>query len=293
MGDDYVKLKEIKPELTAYIKESRLSLLQTPAPGTKEVHDIRVYMKKSRAVMKIISGQLEDDFYKRQYETYREIGQRTSSWRDNSVHRKILKNLKKKYPGIFSNLTDRKDIDRLLQKASNKQTSSQEVLNEIKIIDDNLNKAGFRLRFQNMNDMEPKILVTELEKSFNLVVDSYLSCRNNTKPEKVHTFRKRAKDLLYQLCFFRPLNPPAVRSLEKKLDDLTRNLGKYNDMSQLILCLNYKYKKKSSDPALDELMVLIREEQDKYLSKVWPVARKIFRPGQKLVNILSFRILIL
>lgn len=101
MGDDYVKLKEIKPELTAYIKESRLSLLQTPAPGTKEVHDIRVYMKKSRAVMKIISGQLEDDFYKRQYETYREIGQRTSSWRDNSVHRKILKNLKKKISRNF------------------------------------------------------------------------------------------------------------------------------------------------------------------------------------------------
>ncbi len=74
---------------------------------------------------------------------------------------------------------------------------------------------------------------------------------------------------------------------------MTRNLGKYNDLAQLIISLAYKYKPGSPNPALDELIVLIREEQDKCLSKVWPTARRIFNPGQRLINLLGFRILMI
>jgi hypothetical protein len=38
---------------------------------------------------------------------------------------------------------------------------------------------------------------------------------------------------------------------------------------------------------------MIKEEQDKYLLKVWTVAHKIFCPGQKLVNILGFKLLVI
>jgi hypothetical protein len=44
---------------------------------------------------------------------------------------------------------------------------------------------------------------------------------------------------------------------------------------------------------MDELAILIHGEQDRYLSKVWPAAYKIFCPGQKLVNILGFRLLVI
>jgi hypothetical protein len=42
---------------------------------------------------------------------------------------------------------------------------------------------------------------------------------------------------------------------------------------------------------MDELIIVIREAQDNYLSKVWPVAYKVFCPGNKLVNVLGFKIL--
>jgi len=44
---------------------------------------------------------------------------------------------------------------------------------------------------------------------------------------------------------------------------------------------------------MDELIIKIREKQDTYLSKVWPVAYKIFCPGQKLVNVLGFKLLVI
>jgi hypothetical protein len=42
---------------------------------------------------------------------------------------------------------------------------------------------------------------------------------------------------------------------------------------------------------MDELIIIIREAQDNYLSKVWPVAYKIFCPGKKLANVLGYKIL--
>ena len=160
-------------------------------------------------------------------------------------------------------------------------------------IDELLVKSGYRIRFQAMSNFDPKLLFKELDKTYNIVVGRYVACRNSMKPSDLHEFRKRAKDFLYQLWFFRALNPPNIKSLEKKLDTLTRNLGKYNDLAQLIKALNYKCKDSDNHPALDELILIIRKEQDMYLSKVWPQAYRIFCPGQNLVNLLGFKVLII
>jgi hypothetical protein len=49
MLPDYVKLKDIKPELCGYIRDAQLMLDPGKVPGEKTVHDVRVLMKKSRA----------------------------------------------------------------------------------------------------------------------------------------------------------------------------------------------------------------------------------------------------
>jgi hypothetical protein len=74
---------------------------------------------------------------------------------------------------------------------------------------------------------------------------------------------------------------------------MTQNLGKYNDLAQLINTLEYKYSSSANSPVLDELAIIIRKEQDRYLLKVWPSAYKVFCPGQKLVNLLGFRLLVI
>jgi hypothetical protein len=74
---------------------------------------------------------------------------------------------------------------------------------------------------------------------------------------------------------------------------MTQSLGKYNDLTQLVKALAYKYPGNLNGPAMDELIIKIREKQDSYLMKVWPVAYKIFCPGQKLVNILGFKLLVI
>jgi len=291
MEPDYIKLKDIKPALSGYLKES-LGLLELfPVPDDRIIHDVRVLMKKSRAVMKLVAGSFGSDFFNREYGTFREVGRILCSWRESSVHRKTLKDLKKMHPSVFKQLSGDPKIDSLMKKTDQPAEPSTEVKETLEKIRELIYKSSYRIRFQTMTDINPEILLKELEKSYMLTAEKYLTSRNSLKPSDIHEFRKRAKDFLYQLWFFRPVNPLAIKSLEKKLDTLTQNLGKFNDLDQLIRSFEYKYSADSALPAMDELIILVRQEQDWYISRVWSAAYKIFRPGRPLESVMGFKVL--
>ena len=46
MGPDIIKLKDIKPALSGYLKETLGFLDLSPVPDDRIIHDIRVLMKK-------------------------------------------------------------------------------------------------------------------------------------------------------------------------------------------------------------------------------------------------------
>lgn len=293
MERDFIKLKEIKPVLTGYIGESRAMLKSTVPPQDRVIHDVRVLMKKSRAALKLAAPQLESEWVNRDLVALREVGRKMCAWRENSVLRKNLKWLKNEYPDIFSSLGDNERITALLKKPDVNTLSTDSIGPELENINELLRKTAFRIRFMSMNKIDPQLLIKELERSYEAVTDIYLACRNRPKPDLLHEFRKKGKDFLYQLYFFRPLNPQEIKVLEKRLDDITRYLGRYNDLTQLVKALDYEYSFNSHPPAMDELVIRIRELQDRYLSKIWPSAFKIFCPGQNLINVLGFKLLVI
>jgi CHAD domain-containing protein len=290
---DYVKLKQIKPALSGYIRESQLLLKKSLSPDEKTIHDVRVLMKKSRAVLKLVAPQLDNTYHNRDIAALREVGRILHSWRETSVQRKTLKEFRKKFPDIFSRLHENAKLTTMLEKHELFTEPGEEVKASTEQIDFLLFKTGYRIRFQSMNMINPQLLIKQLENTYTMVVDIYLSCRNNPKLAMLHKFRKKAKDFLYQLYIFRPLNPPVIKALEKKLDGMTQNLGKFNDLTQIIKVLGYNYPDVKNLPAMDELIIKFREAQDRYLAKVWPAAYHVFCPGQKLVSILGFKLLVI
>jgi CHAD domain-containing protein len=290
--DNIVRLKAVKPELSGYISTA-IFLLHEPAKNNeKVVHDVRVLMKRSRAVLKLIASQIDVVAAEKEIQLLRKVGRSLTVSREASVLRKVLKDLRNKYPDLFFRLCNIEQINFLLQKPEqeieNMPNNSEE--NEITRL---LRKSGYRIRFMTMTKLDPVVMIKELERTYRVVADAYLLCRNDPKTEKLHNFRKKSKDLLYQLLFFRPLNRSKVKNLEEKLEKITALLGKYNDLSQLIGVLDYKYKPELNNPPLDELILRIREEQDILVARVWPQAFKIFCPGQSLTAILGFKILVI
>ena len=100
-----------------------------------------------------------------------------------------------------------------------------------------------------------------MRNTFNTVSACFLKARNYPKKINLHEFRKKAKDFLYQLFFFRSLDPKSIGALEKRIEALGQNLGKYNDYAGLIKSLGYKYPSKENSREIDELIVIIRKSR--------------------------------
>jgi CHAD domain-containing protein len=274
------QLREIKPALTGYIRESLVLLAQLPVPDDKAIHDIRVMMKRQRATVKLVRPLLEEEAYNREYLAGREVGRILCSWREMSVLYKTAKGLKKENPKLFLKLWDNEKIQNLLRKPYSTWTDAGEQSKSVKEIRAQLSKAQYRVRFLTLKEPDIHLLLQELERNYLIAAQAYLACRNDPRQRLLHEFRKKSKTFMYQLCYFRPLNQRAIKSLEKKLDNLTQNLGKYNDLAQITDLIGYKYGNPDNSAVMDELAVVIRDKQDRYLLKVWPVAYRIFAPGR-------------
>jgi CHAD domain-containing protein len=290
---DYVKLKPIKPAVSGCIRKSLTLLDRSEIPDEKAVHDIRVLMKKSRALLKLTDGHPDNIYYRKNLDELKQVGRMFSLRRETAVQRKIIKELKKENPKIFSSLQE-SSVNMFFQIIqSNDEKTPADTITSTEQMRVMMERTSYRLRFQPMNTIDPHLLIKRLEQTYNRAADSYLICRNNPKKSSIHKFRMRAKDFLYQLYIFRPLNPVVVKALEKKIDTMTLNLGRYNDLAELINDSGYEYKRESNQPALDELIIRIREKQDMHLNKAFVSAYKIYCPGQKLVNLLGFKLLII
>lgn len=281
-SENNIATTDLKPVLCGYITDARSMIHPGKLPGQIVVHDVRVLMKKARAAIKLVRSNIDEASFRREYSAFRETGRIMSTWRESAVHRKLLRDFRKRHPALFSRVKDEDVIRQLLETHDDPASSVEKIREDLLKIMDILHRSSSRLRFLNMKVTDQRLLLDELERSFSLVSDCWLNARHNPKDVNIHEFRKKTKDLLYQLFFFRPLNPKAVRSLEKSLDQLAQNLGKYNDYAVLLRTLDYKYQTDSNNPALDEFAVIVRQEQDGYLFRIWPAAYRIFKPGKSL-----------
>lgn len=284
---EQVKRADIKASMLEYISGSLILLSQKPLPDGNAIHDIRVMMKKQRAAVRLVKPVLEEAVYRREYLAGRETGRILSSWRESNVMRKCMKALRKDHHELFTKLWDNETVQNLLRKPYATWEQAGVQAGTVRQVTEQLTKARYRLRFLTLNEPDYRLLLGELEQSYISAAGAYLDCRNNPKPRLLHEFRKKSKTLMYQLDFFRYLNPPAVKSLEKRLDTMTRNLGKYNDLDQIFGMLGYKYRDSANSDVNDELAIVIKDRQDSYLVKVWPAAYRIFTPGKKLQDLLD------
>jgi CHAD domain-containing protein len=103
----------------------------------RDIHDARVSLKKARALLKLIRSQVEEDFWKREYETLRSSGRALCGLRESAVHRKVLKDIKKKKPAVFKKISN-PAIEQLMRKPDRDQVMPEETLGSLEEIGSSL-----------------------------------------------------------------------------------------------------------------------------------------------------------
>jgi CHAD domain-containing protein len=264
----------IKRGISAQLEEA-LRLIEDPEIQVEDaVHDIRVLMKRARSLICLFFNMPDSNSAQREYALFREVARLFAPMRDNSVGNKtiiILKKLDRKLFNrippdhtLFSNIAVTAELDRNEYSILASRASSM------------LKQSLYRIRFLSVSGVDTDLPYREFEVCVNNCHSTYLRSRNTMKPSAIHKFRKKVKNLQYQLPFFFQCRKGKTRQFKKQLEYISRELGRYNDLAVLIKKWGYKYGNGINSQCDDEIFALIRNCQDKYLSEVWPLSQKIF-----------------
>lgn len=199
------------------------------APGEDPVHEARKSCKKIRAVLRLGRLELGETAYARENRVFGDIGRALSTSRDSTVLFDTLDDLlerteaRKTRTGLWAlrgwlgrageAATDERGIEPLL----------------VALRDARSRSAGWQLARAGFDSIQPG-----LEKTYAAGRRNARRCRKDPSDHRMHEWRKRVKQLWYQIRLLEPTRPEELATLAESLRNLQQRLGEDHDLALLI-----------------------------------------------------------
>ncbi|PYK55444.1 MAG: hypothetical protein DME48_04645 [Verrucomicrobia bacterium] len=250
-----LKLREPLPDgLKRVFREQIQSALELCWHPAKQrgvtVHEVRKHLKKLRAAMRLAVGEVGKNQRAREDRCVRKIGRLVSDLRDAQVRLQTLIQLrdetakdssKKPFPHIEELLSLERESFSAAFAGWQKQAIPQ------------LERVEARLLKWPLNDVTWKQICGAVCKIYKRGQRGLAKAISDPEPENFHAWRKRVKDLWYQLRILQPLNRAVLTEMAHDADVLGEILGCEHDLEFLWVRLE----KENGDEALrDELAKL-------------------------------------
>ncbi|MBO0694708.1 MAG: CHAD domain-containing protein [Verrucomicrobia bacterium] len=231
--------------------ESALEMCRHPAKQRGvTVHEVRKHLKKLRAAMRLAVPEVGKDRRAREDRCVRKIGKLVSDLRDAQVRLQTLIQLRdetakgpkdRPFPRIEELLSLERESFSAAFAGWQKQAIPQ------------LERVEARLLKWPLDDLTWKQICGAVCKIYKRGQRGLEKTIADPEPEKFHAWRKRVKDLWYQLRILQPLNRAVLTEMAHDADVLGELLGREHDLNFLWARLE----KECSDEALrDELAQL-------------------------------------
>jgi CHAD domain-containing protein len=231
--------------------DSSLQLCRHPAKERGvTVHDVRKHLKKLRAAMRLAVGEVGKNRHAREDRCVREIGRLVSDLRDSQVRLQTLLQLRdeaargstgKSFPRIEELLMLERESFSAAFDGWQKQAIPK------------LERVRDRLAKWPLDGITWKQICSAVGKIYKRGQRRLAKTIKKPVPENFHAWRKRVKDLWYQLRILRPLNRVVLEEMSHDAEVLGELLGREHDFDFLLARLE----KESGDDALqDELTQL-------------------------------------
>jgi CHAD domain-containing protein len=250
-----LKLREPLPDgLKRVFREqidSALKLCRHPAKQRGvTVHEVRKHLKKLRAALRLATSEVGKNCHSREDRCVRKIGKLVSDLRDAQVRLQTLIQLRAETAkGPKDNLFPR--IEELL--SLERESFSAAFAGWQKQAIPQLERVEARLLKWPLESLTWKQICGAVGKIYKRGQRGLAKTINDTDPENFHAWRKRVKDLWYQLRILQPLNRVVLEEMAHDAEVLGELLGCEHDFHFLLARLE----KEGSDEALrDELVQL-------------------------------------
>jgi CHAD domain-containing protein len=247
-----LKLREPLPDgLKRVFREQIDSALRLCRHPAKErgvtVHEVRKHLKKLRAAMRLAVGEVGKNQHAREDRCVREIGRLVSDLRDAQVRLQTLIQLrdeaaKKSEENPFPRIEELLSLERESFSAAFAGWQKQAV--------PKLERVRERLAKWPLDHITWKQICRAVEKIYKRGQRGLAKTIKKPVPENFHAWRKRVKDIWYQLRILQPLNRVVLEEMGHDAEVLGELLGREHDFDFLMARLE----KESGDDALrDEL----------------------------------------
>lgn len=224
--------------LEQYYKNLHQSFLENYAlivPGydKETIHDMRVSIKKIKALFLFIGFCNKRFSYKKAYKDYKLIFSKTGIIRDLQIHQEHLVNWELK------NKSDFGDYGKMLKYREIENQVAFSYLYE-RTQPDIFDKSGMISLLRNTN--LKKHIVSYIRETLKSI--SGFDVMQSSSFDEIHEFRKNLKELQYNLALFQDCMPEVRinKIFLRKLKSFTEILGLWHD-NFMLLCHLYDYKK--------------------------------------------------
>jgi CHAD domain-containing protein len=250
-----LKLREPLPDgLKRVFREQIESALQLCRNPSKQrgvtVHEVRKHLKKLRAAMRLSIGEVGKSQHAREDRCVRKIGRLVSDLRDAQVRLQTLVQLrdetaKRPEDSPFPHIEELLSLERESFSAAFDGWQKQAI--------PQLERVEARLLKWPLEDLTWKQICGAVGKIYKRGQRGLAKTIKDPEPENFHAWRKRVKDLWYQLRILQPLNRVVLEEMAHDAEVLGELLGREHDLDFLWARLE----KETGDEALrDELAQL-------------------------------------
>ena len=242
------------------------------------IHGVRKDLKKLRAVARLVRDELGEKRFKAENRRYRDAGRLLSESRDAEVKLETLAGLRTRFGDDFPG-RDRESWERALERerdqvgdAARGETAAQ-IAGAKKMIE----KGREHILAWPLEADSWPLVGAGLSQGYRRGRRAMKDVEAKPKAENVHEWRKRAKDLWYQLRIVRNAWPGLLQESADQVHELTDLLGDHHDLAVLAGDLENR----DGIDALEVLRDLIDKRQKEILASAQGLGRRIYAEKPK------------
>jgi CHAD domain-containing protein len=242
------------------------------------IHSGRKNLKKLRSALRLVRGELSDDFYRAENRRYRDAGRLLAQSRDAEVKVETLRSLRERFgEELPRDLADawlaalERERDEIAGKAASEGGS--------RVAEARAAIAAGRAAIDDwpLRDDSWQLVEDGLLRSYRRGRRAMNRTRKNPSAENVHEWRKRTKDLWYQLRILRDACKPVLGETADQAHGLADLLGDHHDLAVLVEDLASR----ELPGDRDAVRTAIDRRQDELLAGAFDTGARLFAEKPK------------
>jgi CHAD domain-containing protein len=241
---------------------------RTDSSPEDAVHSARKDMKKLRALLRLVRGEIGDEVYRRESTAFRDAGRELAGVRDADVMLATLDSLElpEKEAGPLRQALEAHKIRTAAGAREQAAAVAAEILTAARgrVSDWPLETDGFEAFEEGLRRM------------YRRGRRNMRAARSQPTAENLHEWRKRTKDLWYHLALLEEAWPPVMQALADEAHELSDRLGDNHDLDVLLEWARNHADANAIEAAVDERRLRLQADAFDYGTRLYVDKPSVF-----------------